>query len=182
MNITNELRQEYLEKHLPYRLNSMLSPDLMTHRRGTQISAELKSKCYSDSLVLEPAFEISIIFGRALLNFLGITLDLKTNELKRLSPRTDDLTVIDIYPEGNFCPLDDPIVVDNKESLSIIIRIANKSVAHLTSTLSNPNELAMLERARFSIYQLILKYVPDINKHSAPKKTGIWWYEQVENC
>lgn len=82
MKLDNSLRQEYLDKHLPYRINSMLSPDLITHRRNQGISAEMRVKCYEDSLVLEPSFEISIIFGRSLLNFLGITLDFRTNDLR----------------------------------------------------------------------------------------------------
>jgi hypothetical protein len=151
----------------------MLSPDLIAFRRGTKISNEMRSDCYSDSLVLEPAFEISIIFGRSLLNFLGITYDNKAKELKRFQPKKDDLTIKDIYPEQDFCPLDDDLILENKDALGTIMKIANKSVAHLTSTLSNENEHAQLEKARLTIYGLILKYVPDINK------TGIWWHQQV---
>ena len=173
MKLDDNLRQEYLDKHLPYRINSMMSPDLIRFRRGTQISNEMKRKCYEDSLVLEPAFEISIVFGRSLLNFLGITYDTKVNDLRRHQPKADDLTIKDIYPQGDYCPLDEQLILDNKESLCTIIRIANKSVAHLTSTLSNQQEHERLESARLTIYNLVLKYIPDINK------VEIWWHQQV---
>jgi hypothetical protein len=172
--IDENLRQEYLDKHLPYRINSMLSPDLITHRRGTRISNEMIESCYMDSLVLEPSFEISIVFGRALLNFLGIGYDPKTDSLMRHQVRPNDLTIKSIYPDRDFCSLDDEIVVGNQRGLCIIIKVANKSVAHLTSSLSSAEEHEQLQQARMTIYRLMLKYIPDINK------TKIWWHEQVK--
>lgn len=179
MHLNPQLRQEYLDKHLPYRINSMLSPDLMAHRLKSNFSNELKVKCYQDSLVVEPAFEISVIFGRSLLNFLGITYDSKANKLARHQPKGDDVSLVDIYPNGSFCPLDEELLVQNHDSLSTIIKVANKSVAHLTSSVSTQDELLQLETARQTIYKLILKYVPDINKTGQVNKVGIWWYEQV---
>lgn len=174
MKLDNNLRQEYLDKHLPYRINSMLSPDLITHRRKQGISAEMRVKCYEDSLVLEPSFEISIIFGRSLLNFLGITLDFRTNDLRHYRSKEDDLTIRDIYPNGNHNTLQDQIVLDNKDKLCTIMKLANKSVAHLTSSMSNEEEHSQLASARLTIYRLMLKYVPEINK------SAIWWHQQVE--
>lgn len=157
----------------------MLSPDLIEYRKGTQISSEIKKRRYEDSLVLEPAFEISIVFGRSLLHFLGITYDSKNKDLARRHPKGDDLTIRDVYPEKDFCPLDDQLILENKECLCTIIKVANKSVAHLTSTLSNENEHRQLATARSTIYRLMLKYVPDINKEPGDNKVGIWWYQQV---
>src|ERR1700733_6670709 len=129
-----ENQLNYVNKHLPYRINSLLAPDLITHRRNTNISSELKEKCYQDSLVLEPAFEISIIFGRSLLHFLGITYDSKTKDLKRPAKYyEDDVSINNLFPGRSFCPIDDEIVVKNKKALCLIIKIANKSVAHLTT-------------------------------------------------
>lgn len=180
MKLNEQTRQDYLDRHLPYRINSLLSYDLIIHRR----KQKNHTKCYEDGLVLEPAFEISIIFGRALLNFLGITYDWKTSKLKRHSPKEDDISIIDIYPGSDFCPLDEELITQNHDSLCTIIKLSNKSVAHLTSTESTPNELQQLQTARQTIYKLILKYVPDINKigkgEGIERKIGIWWYEQVE--
>jgi len=174
--LDDKLRQEYLDKHLPYRINSMLSPDLITHRRGTAISNEMRESCYKDSVVLEPAFEISIVFGRALLQFLGVGLDAKSGGLCNHSARPNDLTIKSIYPDKDFVSLDDELIIPNRNSLSTIIKVANKSVAHLTSIQSNEGEHGQLETARMTIYRLMLKYVPDINKE------GIWWYTQVESA
>jgi hypothetical protein len=172
--LDNILRQEYLDMHLPYRINSMLSPDLITHRRSTRISSDMIESCYKDSLILEPSFEVSILFGRALLQFLGIGLDPRSGDLASHSPRPTDLTVKSIYPDRDFVQLDDELVVPNRTNFCTIIKIANKSVAHMTSTLSNADEHGQLEKARLTICQLMLKHVPDINKKN------IWWYDQVE--
>jgi hypothetical protein len=125
------LRQQYLDRHLPYRINSMLSPDLITHRRETSISQEMRQSCYQDSLVLEPSFEISIVFGRSLLQFLGIGLDPKSDNLCKYSARTTDVTIKSIYPEKDFVSLDDDLIVSSRTNLCTIIKVANKSVAHL---------------------------------------------------
>ncbi|MCA6468896.1 MAG: hypothetical protein IM591_00715 [Chitinophagaceae bacterium] len=174
------IRQEYLNKHLPYRINSMLSPDLIEHRRNNCISEELKNRCFSDSLILEPTFEISIIFGRSLLNFLEIGNDKQNNKLIKYNSQHDDITIKSLYPNISSNPIDDEIVTQFYSNFCTIIKIANKSVAHLSSKESSPGEHALLRDARIGIYRLILKYVPDINKNSAYNKTGIWWYEQVE--
>ena len=166
-------QSDYLNKHLPYRINSLLAPDLITHRRNTDIPEEFKVRCYQDSLVLEPAFEISIIFGRALLHFLGIDYDRTSEDLKVFKPKPDDVTIQTLFLNRPFCPLDDEMVIQHKNALCLIIKIANKSVAHLTTIVSNEQEHRQLEDARKTIYLLVLKYIPEINKNK------IWWYTQV---
>ncbi|OIQ70707.1 hypothetical protein GALL_476780 [mine drainage metagenome] len=173
-----ETVDDYLEKHLPYRVNCLLAIDLIAHRRSLNISKELKSGCYQDSLVLEPAFEISIVFGRALLNFLGIGYNFKENTLTELEKiknkiKPDDFTLQKLFPMRSFCSLNDEIIVKYNIELCTLMKIADKSVAHLTTKFSNDQEHLQLEPARKAIYQLILKYVPEINKK------GIWWHEQV---
>ena len=171
-----ETLADYLDKHLPYRINSLLAPDLIAHRRNSNISNDLRIKCYQDSLVLEPAFEISIVFGRALLQFLGIDYDTNKKDLKKFEPRKSgtDITIQILFPDRNFCSLNDDIVNENRTELCTIIKIANKSVAHLTSVGSNSEEHDQLNKARMAIYKLMLKYVPEI------RKENIWWYSQVE--
>ena len=120
--MTEELKKEYIEKHLPYRINSLLSPDLITHRRLNAGEDKFKLAFYSDSLTLEPSFEISIIFGRALLHFLGIGYDFNRNILITHQPKKDDFTIKSLYPERGFCPLDDNIVKENERGLITIIK------------------------------------------------------------
>jgi|KBSSwiStaDraftv2_1062776.scaffolds.fasta_scaffold686952_1 hypothetical protein len=181
MIMDNHVRQEYLNKHLPYRINSLLSPDLIEHRRNTSSSSDLKNKCFSDSLILEPSFEISIIFGRSLLQFLEIGYSNSTNSLIDYKPKPDDYTIRSLYPNLNVKPINDTIVSTNYQNLCVVSKIANKSVAHLTSKESNPGEHELLKPGRMAIYKLMLKYIPHINKVSSTDKIGIWWFEQVEN-
>lgn len=61
LTITDQIKAEYLDKHLPYRINSMLAHDLIMHRKKQQHFAPLKDNCYGDSTVVEPIFEVSLI-------------------------------------------------------------------------------------------------------------------------
>jgi len=166
------IKTEYLEKHLPYRINSMLAHDLIMYRKSLAHFAPVKDKCYGDSTVVEPIFEISIIFGRTLLNFLGLTLT--KNGIERANPKSDDLTIKSLFPNRDYCPLDEKIVTDNYDAICTIIKLANKSVAHLTSglTATTSTDHDKLPQARKAVYELMLKYVPEMNTNN------IWWTTQ----
>jgi hypothetical protein len=177
LHITDQkIIKEYLDKHIPYRINSMLAYDLIMHRKKQNHFFPIKDNCYGDSLVVEPVFEISLIFARSLLNFIGISKQNKNDTLIAFMPKTDDLTIQSLFPSKQFCPLNDQIVIDNYAALCMIIKLANKSVAHLTSeiteTLSTDHDVLL--NARFAIYKLVLKYLPEINNQK------IWWYTQIE--
>ena len=169
------LKEEYLNKHLPYRINSMLAHDLIMHRKTTSHFYSIRDSCYGDSTVVEPIFEISIIFGRTLLNFLGLTYDKENNKIKTIQPKNDDLTIQSLFPNKNLCTPEDPIVKENHDELCTIIKLANKSVAHLTSEISETKtgDHDKLPKARIAIYNLMLKYVPEMNKDN------IWWTTQM---
>jgi hypothetical protein len=169
-------RKEYLEKHLPYRINSMLAHDLIMLRKKQAHFDEIKDRCYGDSTIVEPIFEISLIFGRSLLNFLGLTLDAVNSRIIRFNPKADDLTVKSLFSRRDYCPLDEEIVLENHDGFCKIIKLANKSVAHLTSVITETQseEHDILPDVRQAIYKLVLKYLPEISKEK------IWWYTQVE--
>ena len=169
----NNIKSEYLEKHLPYRINSMLAHDLIMYRKTLPHFAPIKDNCYGDSTIVEPIFEISIIFARTLLNFLGLTCT-KDNGISKYDPKSDDLTIKSLFPERDYCPLDEKLVTDNYDSLCTIIKMANKSVAHLTSgvTQTTTNDHEVLPQARKTVYKLMIKYVPEMNKNN------IWWTTQ----
>ncbi|MBS0299939.1 MAG: hypothetical protein JSR32_08445 [Proteobacteria bacterium] len=177
LHITDQsIVQEYLNKHIPYRINSMLAHDLIMRRKKQNHFTPIKDNCYGDSVVVEPVFEISLIFARSLLNFIGISKQNKNDTLIPFAPKNDDLTIQSLFPGRSFCPLNDQIVIDNYAALCMIIKLANKSVAHLTSeiteTLSTDHDI--LPHARFATYQLVLKYLPETNKQN------IWWHTQVD--
>lgn len=136
----------------------------------------MRDNCYGDSTVVEPIFEISIIFGRSLLNFLGVHKENSNDRIIQFSAKKDDLTIKSLFPDRDYCPLNEQLVVDNHDSLCKIIKLANKSVAHLTSVVTEtlPEEPDIIPQARIVIYKLMLKYVPEINKQN------IWWYTQLE--
>lgn len=174
--ITDELlKAEYLDKHLPYRINSMLAHDLIMLRKTQADFEEISERCYGDSTVVEPIFEISLIFGRSLLNFLGLSCI--NNQISRFAPARDDVTLKSLFPLRDYCPLDDQIVIANYDGLCKIIKLANKSVAHLTAVTSEttPDEYDILPSTRQAIYRLMLKYLPEI------KKENIQWFNQVDN-
>lgn len=173
--------KDYIENHLPYRLNCMMARDIMAFRRTKKDSDVLYKGIgyhpYDDSIVIEPAFEISLVFGRALLQFLGINYDSKTAELKDFnSIKADDITLKSLFPNRDYCKLSDDIIQINKHSICTLMKLANKSVAHLTKNQANNKELQLLTPARIAIYHLILKYVPeiDINK--------LWYNNEVVNA
>jgi hypothetical protein len=127
---------------------------------------------------VEPIFEISIIFARTLLNFIGLTYT-RDNGISRFNAKSDDLTIKSLFPERDYCPLDEKIVTDNYDALCTIIKLANKSVAHMTSgvTQTTSNDHDVLPQARKAVYELMIKYVPEMNKEK------IWWTSQrpIEN-
>ena len=162
----------------------MLAHDLLLYRKKQAEFGDIKGRCYGDSLVVEPLYEISLIFGRSLLNFLGIRLkndrtgitkgNLEAKE--KLGNHGDDINIQDLFPEKELCPLDHEIIEDNKEALIELLYWANKSVAHLTTkiSLNTSEEQDLIPSARKAIYKLILDVLPEINMEK------IWWHEQVE--
>jgi hypothetical protein len=75
MTLSDQEKLDYLKEHIPYRLNSLRAWDLcIAKRRSNSLEDESeRGKCNWESHYLDPAFEISIIFGRSLLQFLGLT-------------------------------------------------------------------------------------------------------------
>ena len=180
MNLTQNDINEYLNKHLPYRLNSLMAWDIMMYRLKNNVDKQyinLPISPYQDSLVIEPAFEISLVFGRALMQFIGISYEKKDEKLKELviNPKQDDITLKSLFPNRPFCPLADNDLKENASDIAILFRVANKSVAHLTGTVSNNVEHERLPYARIAIYDLVLKYVPEI-----PRKR-LWYNNEIRS-
>ena len=62
-------------------------------------------------------------------------------------------------------PLNDPLTVSNKIHLVRLIKVANKATAHFTITSTTDEEFESMKIARLTIYDLMLKYVSDIDKN-----------------
>jgi len=172
--------ENYIENHLPYRLNCLMARDIMTFRKAKKDSDVLyKGKGYhpyEDSIVIDPAFEISLVFGRALLQFIGIGYHDKTQELKPFeSNKPDDITLKSLFPNRDFCKLNEKIIELNNDAICSLMKVANKSVAHLTKNQSNNAELESLKAAKIAVYDLVLKYVPEIDTNK------LWYNNEVIN-
>lgn len=174
--LTGEKRQQCL-KDIEYRVNCLMSWDLFVYIKGKYLN---ENSVYNSGQLVEPAFEASIIFGRHLLQFLKIKSNRKNDKLIIYNPNNDtqddDLTISDLYGSDNKNPLNDLLTQNNEKLLLDLIKVANKSIAHFTSTPATSEELDNIMAARFIIYELLLKYIPDINK------TNIRWEHRNEYC
>jgi hypothetical protein len=163
-------RTDYLKEHIPYRLNSLRAYDIYILKRTAERceDEEPENKCYWKSEFLEPALEVSILFGRSLLHFLGLTL--KKDKLDYyVSNKDDDVQIWDIIPGKSPYPIE-KINESDQQVLCNLIKVANKSVAHLTIKTSTDEEFKSLKNARHKIYELVLEYVDGL-------RTDSLWYK-----
>ncbi len=162
-----------LNKDLPYIINSMLAHDLMMYRKDKGTHPNQSNVCYSDSLVVDPAFELGPLFARKLLNFLGLTIDKSQTTIKRKTHfEDDDVRITCLGPNLNFCDLDHHLLKENEVSIVTLLKLANKSIAHLTSISTLESDFSHLKPAKLAIYHLMLEYVEGLNTKA------IWWTEQ----
>ena len=167
--------KEYLESHIPYRLNSLRAWDLYVSRRKAKTyDEEDKSlKCYWEGELLQPSLEISLVFGRSLLNFLGIKRSgssMKNFESHEISDEDKDTVFIwHVNPGKKAYPLQN-LKKSDIVHLVNLVKVANKSAAHLTIKTSTTEELDSLMPARQIIYRLMLEYVDGLDKKT------LWWY------
>ncbi len=175
-NLDKDKIKEYLEKHLPYRLNSLRAYDLYLDRRSSSSkeSETDRNKCNWESEYLEPAFEISTVFGRVLLHFLGIKRD--NNKLKNIyqgDEKDNEVMIWDVNPsKGPY--LISNFSNDEEQDLVNLIKVSNKATAHLTLNTSTKEELSSLENARSLIYNAVLNHVEGL----CLKK--IWWFNEKQ--
>ncbi len=71
MTLNTDQISEYLNEHLPYRLNSLRAWDLYISRREAQTYEEedKSKKCYWEKEFLEPAFKFQLSLAGACLIF-----------------------------------------------------------------------------------------------------------------
>lgn len=144
---------------------------LYRQRNKTDEWSRLTKSPYQDSIFLEPVFEASLVFGRGLMQFLGITFD-KNSQPIMFNSKTDDVT-LKSFPGRSYCGLSDSQLMQHSADIAVLFKIANKSVAHLTSTLSNDQEHNHIPNARKAIYDLVLKYLPELPKEK------LWYHNEI---
>lgn len=150
-------------KDAKFRLDSMLSWDLFDFIKNKYKN---EKSVYSTGHVVDPVLEISSVFGRQLLQFLKIRKPKRTDKLEEYcGTESDDVTIDLLYPNITSFPLHDPLTIQNTIHLVRLIKVANKATAHFTLQQTTSEEFESMKIARMVIYELILKYVPDINKN-----------------
>ncbi|WP_148041900.1 hypothetical protein [Hanamia caeni] len=164
MTLTSQQQLKYLNEEIPYRLNSLMAWDLyFSRRRAKTYEQESENKkCYWESEFLQPAFEISIVFARSLIHFMG--LGLKENKLVNFySNKEDDVQIWDVIPGKQAYPLSILNSIE-KQNLCNILKIANKSSAHLTLNFATDEEFASLIPGRRLVFRMVTEYVDNLNK------------------
>lgn len=176
---TNEKIQQ-ATKDLKYRLNSMMAYDIYNHlfEKYKCINEENGlTSIYHESHIIDPALEISIVFGRQLLDFLQIGHNKATGQLdnpliyKRNSIKPDDL-FLSSFPGITKFPLADSIVTTYDRHIKSIIKVANKASAHMTFSHTTDQEFLDIKEIKPIIFDLCLKYIPNITHDN------LWWFNR----
>lgn len=174
MNLSPEQQAEYLQKHIPYRLNSLMAWDIYNlRRRAKKYEEEEKDrKCYWESELLNPALEISIVFARSLIQFLGLSL--RANKLEYfVSKIEEDVQIWNVIPGKQPYPLSKLSSVE-QQHLCNIIKIANKASAHMTTKFSSSDEFDSLIPGRELLFKMVTEYVDNLDR------TNLWWLNETK--
>ena len=174
-NLTNGEIKELIETRIPYFINSMLAHDLMMYRKENGIKPLLKDTCYGDSPVIDPAFELGPIFGRVLLNFIGISADNNYTSIIRKRWRDNDLKIIELGAHFKQCDINHHIITNNKLQILTMFKLADKCIAHLTNVTSQESDHPYLRPAKIATCKLVLEHVHGI------RRDKIWWIKEVSS-
>ena len=166
-------------KDIKYRLNSMMAYDIYNYIFEKRKDNTGQTSIYQESHIIEPAFEISIIFGRQLLDFLQIGHNKATGELdnplvyKKNTIKIDDLFLTS-FTNISTLPLTDALVNSYDRQIKSIIKVANKASAHMTFSHTTTQEFSDIQEIKPIIQDLCLKYVPGLNQDN------LWWFNKDE--
>ena len=151
--LTEQIVQDMLNQHIPYRSRLLLNA-----------FSRLPARCDADN----QAFEVGTVSGRILLGFLGVSYDEKTRRLKphrehRVNKEglTDDVKVRDVA--GTFVDLA-TLSNNEAETLCKFIHGAHKACAHFT--IGSEHELSA------QTYQLAVPIILRLLRDCLPTKTG----------
>jgi hypothetical protein len=96
---------------------------------------------------------------------------LKENKLFNFySNKEDDVQIWDVIPGKQAYPLSILNSIE-KQNLCNILKIANKSSAHLTLNFATDEEFASLIPGRRLVFRMVTEYVDNLNK------SCLWWIE-----
>lgn len=157
--LDNREKQKCLED-AKYRLNCLMAYDLYLF---IQDKYKNNGSVYSTGHILEPAIEVSLAFGRQLLEFLQIKKDQNSDKLYCSKTKDDNVTISLYNPNLKTLPFDDHLTTANEIHLVRLIFLAHKSVAHFSRHIPTKDEQDSLKQARKTIFDLMIKYMPELS-------------------
>lgn len=142
-----------------YRLNCLMAYDLYLF---IQNKYKNNDSVYATGHILEPSIEISLAMGRQLLEFLQVKKERDEDKLYCSKTTSDNVTISLYNPAVTTLPFDDDLTKKNEIHLVRLIFLAHKSVAHFSRYVPTKAEQDSLQQARQTIYDLMIKYVPEL--------------------
>jgi hypothetical protein len=159
MQLDDQEKQKCLDD-AKYRLNCLMAYDLYLFMQNKYKNY---GSVYSTGHILEPAIEVSLAFGRQLLEFLQIKKEQNNDKLYCSKTKDDNVTISLYNPNITPLPYYDQLTSANEIHLVRLIFLAHKSVAHFSRHIPTKEEQDSLEQARKTIFQLMLKYMPELS-------------------
>lgn len=160
-----------------YRLNCLMAYDLYLF---IQNKYKNEGSVYSTGHVLEPAIEISLAFGRQLLEFLQIRKNSYEMKLYCSKNKHEDITISMYNPSIKTLPFYDSLISRNEIHLVRLIHLAHKSVAHFTRHEPTIEEQGSLQQARIVICTLMLKYMPELSGYPLIWKEREYFLDAIQ--
>ena len=175
--LNDEERQQCINDAV-YRVDCLMAYDLFLF---IQEKYKQKGSVYETGHVLNPAFETSLVFGRQLLEFLQIKKERKSDHLKLShANEDDDVTISRFNPNLSTLPRYDPLTIANEIHLFRLINTAHKATAHFTKTPTTDEAFNSLKQARSIIYELMVKYVPEILNYPLIWKEREYFHDAIQ--
>lgn len=176
-NNSSEAKLEILHRIIPHMLGSIEALQVALHLHATWSDPQPMKIIFNDKLIVDgnsyafinPVIEAGIIQCRTLLVFLGLSMN-KVGKLdKRPPPRKDDVGVECFSNAAGPLTTISPAQalsqyngneVEVEAALLSVFRIANKGLAHLTSSfMPSPEESMLLDIACRHIRSLIIDFL-----------------------
>ena len=170
--------QDALDRFIPNSLCAIETLNLALRLRGRWETAQPMRLFVNGKLTIEgnsnaftnPAIEAGVIHCRAMLEFIGLAMN-KTGALVGLANprRPDDIGIENFSNKDGPLPRVTPTqataryngsAAEAEQALLSVFRIANKGLAHLTSSfLSSPDEARLLEVASRGVPALVISHL-----------------------
>ncbi|ANH80912.1 hypothetical protein A8C56_07890 [Niabella ginsenosidivorans] len=162
----HKLQNDYINLELPYKLNILWS-----HIHWSRFYWSLNEEKYAilnKGLINCALLESSILFGRLLLEFIGIKHN-KHGFVTMSKKYKDDILINDVFPTINLCSTEEVSLLNNRGHILYLLMISSKRVAHNTFNDFGKTEIDRIHSAQELIHQIIEKMLPDISRENLLK-------------